>query len=416
MTKGSEAELRLSKRQARRFLLAHHSLWPPRRLKGAAGVMDYIRRVNCVQYDPINVVGQNPHLVLQSRLKAYQSQMLEQLLYEERSLLDGFDKVMSIYPSEDWPQFARTRAKLMERYYPEDYRKEANSLGPLVLQEVAERGPLSSLDLDHKDAVDWAWGPTRAGRAALEMLFLAGEVLVSHRVGTRRYFDLSERLLPEEVLKAEASYSDKESYQDWHVLRRVGGVGLAHAGAGDHWGGMLGMKAGERNTALQRLIDQGEVIQASVEDLEGQRFYLRSKDLPTLERVSGGRQPKAGAAFLAPLDNLMWNRKLVQMLFNFDYVWEVYKPAKKRIYGYYVLPVLYGDRMVGRVHPSFERKTRVLTLQQWWWEEGVDVESDALVAALQQCLFEFGRYLGAEEIVLAPGAAKDQTLRAAISL
>lgn len=102
--------------QGRRFLLAHHRLWPPRVLDGTSGVLDYIRQVNCIQYDPINVVGQNPHLVLQSRVRDYQPALLEGLLYENRALVDGFDKQMSIYPVEDWPQFAYYRERMFQRY------------------------------------------------------------------------------------------------------------------------------------------------------------------------------------------------------------------------------------------------------------------------------------------------------------
>ena len=101
------------------------------------------------------------------------------------------------------------------------------------------------------------------------------------------------------------------------------------------------------------------------------------------------------AAFIGPLDNLIWDRDLIRWLFDFDYTWEVYKPAEQRKYGHYVLPVLYGDRFIARVEPIFDRKARVLTLVNWWWEAGV-VPDEAMVAALAECLAAFGRYLGAE--------------------
>lgn len=102
-------ELTVTPQQARRFLLAHHRLLPPRALRGTRGVLEYVRHVNCIQHDPINVVGQNPHLVLQSRVRGYEPAVLDALLYRERRLLDGFDKQMSIYPVEDWPDFAYRR-------------------------------------------------------------------------------------------------------------------------------------------------------------------------------------------------------------------------------------------------------------------------------------------------------------------
>ncbi|HEY6675965.1 MAG TPA: crosslink repair DNA glycosylase YcaQ family protein, partial [Terrimicrobium sp.] len=115
----------IRKAQARRFLLAHLGLWPPRQLRGKRGVLDYIRHVNCIQYDPINVVGQNPHLVLQSRVRGYKPAMLGALLYEDRKLLDGFDKQMSIYPIEDWPCFAYYRERMVQHYMESEHTATA---------------------------------------------------------------------------------------------------------------------------------------------------------------------------------------------------------------------------------------------------------------------------------------------------
>lgn len=115
-TKPPPAELTISQEHARRFLLTHHGLLPPRKMIGKQGVLDYIRHVNCIQYDPINIVGQNPHLVLQSRVKNYKPTMLDEALYTDRRLLDGFDKQMSIYPVEDWPRFTMYRQQLGAEY------------------------------------------------------------------------------------------------------------------------------------------------------------------------------------------------------------------------------------------------------------------------------------------------------------
>ena len=113
----------LGKAQARRFLLAHHALWPPRQLEGKAGVMDYVRHVGCIQFDPINVVGCNPDLVLQSRVAGYRPVLLDELLYQDRQLVDGYDKVASIYLTADWPCFARRRA-VMRRHHAETERSK----------------------------------------------------------------------------------------------------------------------------------------------------------------------------------------------------------------------------------------------------------------------------------------------------
>ncbi|MHA2428515.1 MAG: DNA glycosylase AlkZ-like family protein, partial [Candidatus Hermodarchaeia archaeon] len=122
--------------------------------------------------------------------------------------------------------------------------------------------------------------------------------------------------------------------------------GLVTLTSGEHWNGIRGVKAPQRRAIVKRLAEQGKVIPVSAEGLEGQTFFMRESDLVTLNSIKGKRAPKAQAALIAPLDNLMWNRKLVQSLFGFSYVWEVYKPKAQREFGYYVLPVLYGDRFI----------------------------------------------------------------------
>ena len=176
--------LTISQKTARRFMLAHHHLWPPRQLKGKAGVMEYFQRVGSIQFDPINVVGRNADLVLQSRIHNYDPQLLESLLYEDRQLIDFWDKVMCIYPVADWPAFARHRAQMGA--YSKRRAPEAQEYTATVIAEIKARGPLSSIDFDHDKKVDWAWGPTRVVRAALESMYNAGELIVHHKVGTRR--------------------------------------------------------------------------------------------------------------------------------------------------------------------------------------------------------------------------------------
>jgi hypothetical protein len=152
------------------------------------------------------------------------------------------------------------------------------------------------------------------------------------------------------------------------------------------------------------------VISVGIEDLPNQTFFLRNDDLPTLEKVSRGRQPNAKAAFIAPLDNLMWDRKTIRKLFGFDYVWEVYKPVVQRKYGYYVLPVLYGDRFVARVDAKLDRKTGELMVNNWWWEDGVEPD-EAMAKALSECLGEFGGYLDSKKITLGSKIARKKSMQ-----
>jgi uncharacterized protein YcaQ len=403
-----EPTIELSKVEARRFLLAHHRLWPPRHLRGKPGILAYIGHVGCVQFDPINVVGRNPDLVLQSRVAGYRPELLEELLYSDRELLDGFDKVSSIYLVGDRPCFDRHRAFMRRRRG--DPSKPAMQIAPAVRQAIHEEGPLSSIDLKHDAKVDWSWGPTRVARASLETLYAIGELGVHHRVGTRRFFDLIERLLPAEMLDAPDPNETEEQYQIWHVLRRVGGMGLANIRDTGQWLGILGVKTRERRAIVTRLVERGELAAVAVEGLPERTLFLRTADLPTLEAVRTAGAPGPAAAIVAALDNLTWDRDLVRWIFDFDYTWEVYKPVAQRKYGYYVLPVIYGDRFVARFEPTYDEQGGDLIIANWWWEEGVAPDG-AMEAALVDCFQAFGRYLGAGGVRLGDQVAARATLR-----
>lgn len=399
-------QITISNLEARRFMLAHHNLWPPRQLRGMDGVLEYIQQVDSIQFDPINIVGRNPDLVLQSRVGDYRSTYLDQLRYEERTLIDGWDKMACIYATSDWPNFTFRRSFLRENPDP---RKPPDTIINETLDEIRQRGPLSSLDFKEYDKVDWHWGPTKAVRAAMEYLYGRGYLGVHHRVNNRRYFDLIENLLPADLLNAPDPFDTTEEYQDWHVLRRVGSLGLAHPGSGEYWLGILGVKSSERHATLKRLTAQEKAIPLAIEEHPEDIFFICTDDLPTLRTIQKQSVPKPGAALIAALDNLTWNRKLIGKIFGFDYIWEVYKPKAQRQYGYYVLPVLYGDRFVARLDPAFDKKKRILTLQNWWWEVGIQPDK-IMQTALLECLKTFSDYLNAEEILLADPVQNDPTL------
>ncbi len=399
-------QITISNFEARRFMLAHHNLWPPRQLRGKDGVLEYIQQVDSIQFDPINIVGRNPDLVLQSRVGDYHPAYIDQLRYEERTLIDGWDKMACIYATTDWPSFTYRREFLREN---PDSRKPPDTIINETLDEIRQRGPLSSLDFKEYEKVDWHWGPTKAVRAAMEYLYSRGFLGVHHRVNNRRYFDLIENLLPTDLLDAPDPFPTTEAYQDWHVLRRVGSLGLAQTNTSESWSGIIGVKSNERRIALKRLAAQGKVIPLAIDELPDDTFYIRSTDLPTLETIQKHAQSNSKAALIAPLDNLMWNRGLIESLFGFRYRWEVYKPKAQRQYGYYVLPVLYGDRFVARLDPAFDKKKRILTLQNWWWQ--ADAKPDqTMQAALLECLRAFSSYLDAKQVILADPIRTDPTL------
>ncbi len=392
----STPTLTLSKSEARRFLLTHHGLFPPRKSNGKEGILDYIRHAGCIQFDPINIVGRNPDLVLQSRILDYKPDTLDELLYQDRKLVDGWDKMAAIYRVEDWFKFwlhrdyARTRR---------NNRLPNPEILDEVLEQVRQRGPLCSLDFKDTEKIDWFWSPTRASRAALEHLYAIGKLGVHHRVNNRRYFDLIERLLPQNQYQTQNPFESPQAYREWHILRRIGSMGLGNSRAGDYWLGIVGVKSPERNSVIDLLLQRGDLLSIEVQGVSGNSTYLmRRQDLPTLE-ASRAQSTLHRAAFIAPLDNLIWNRGMIQHFFDFEYTWEVYKPKAQRVYGYYVLPVLYGERFVARFEPGFDKKSKIFTLKNWWWESEVGSDTN-MEAALMECLSDFSHYLEAEQVVL----------------
>lgn len=384
----------ISKQIACRTLLSCQGLYPPRARSGKRGIKTFLKKVRSVQFDPINVVGRNPDLVLQSRVKDFRPSQLDELLYQDRHLVDNWDKMASLSLAEDWPYFSHHRSRMEEIFgVPSDV---VMSLAPAVLDQIRREGPQCSLDYAFEEKTDWAWGPTRVTRASLEGLFKIGKLGVHHRVNNRRYFDLIENLLPAEVLSAVDPNQTLEEYQRWHIKRRMSALGLAHPNAGEQWGGMIGVKTPQRRKILQELVESGDLIEIEVEDLPGDIFYLLKEDRKIINRVKKDA-PAPEAAFIAPLDNLLWDRKTVNRLFDFSYMWEVYKPKDKREYGYYVLPVLYGDGFVARLDPGFDKKARTLIINNWWWEDGIEPDQH-MVNALIGCLADFMVYLDAQEL------------------
>jgi len=384
------------------MILASQGLYPPRSWLGKRGVKSFLKRVRSIQFDPINVVGRNPDLVLQSRVRDFKPALLDAMLYKDRILVDSWDKMASLSLAEDWPYFSRHRDRMEKMFgVPSEV---VMSLAPIVLDQIRRQGPQCSLDYKFDEKTDWAWGPTRVTRASLEGLFKMGLLGVHHRVNNRRYFDLIENLQPIELLEMEDPNHSIEDYQRWHMLRRISALGMAHPNAGEQWGGMIGLKTPQRRAIMEDLQKRGHVLAVEMEEIPGDLFYIMSGDKKILNQVKK-EEPVQEAAFIAPLDNLLWDRKTLNRIFDFRYMWEVYKPKAKREYGYYVLPVLYEDNFVARLDPAFDKKTRVLTVKNWWWEEGIRPDR-GMAEALTRCMRDFLTYLDAREIKFSKSLLK----------
>ena len=390
--------LNITPDQARQFILLKQGLLGRHRFAGKDGAYQYVRQAGCIQYDPVDVCGRNAELTLQSRVKGFTKRMLDDLLYRDRLLVDYADKELSIWPSEDWPYFASYRERSMA------LGKTFSGIPELeeeAIRHIRANGPVSSDSLPLEGTVFWHssmhWSghwhkESPAARSVLEQLYTDGVLLIHHKSGTRKFYDLAEKYLPADLLAAPDPCPDESARLDWRVLRRIGAVGLLWNRRSDAWLG-ISMAVEERDAAFARLEKAGRITPVRV---EGLRFplYVLNTDLPLLESVRSGQADcKARLEFLAPLDPMLWDRKLIEALFGFQYSWEIYTPASKRKYGYYVLPVLYGDRLVGRIEPKADRKANSLTVQNIWFEPGVR-QTKTLSGMIDKAVCRLARFNG----------------------
>lgn len=382
---------RITKAQVQRYLLLWQGLLGKHRFIGKEGAFQFVRQAGCVQFDPIDICGRSADLTLLSRVKGYEKNMLEALLYKERRLVDYFDKNLAIIPAEDWPCFARERA------WHESHgrsRMQVNEAAEKVKAALLEKGSCCAQELSLGEKVHWYWSDTSLARAVLESLYFRGELIVHHKKGTVKYYDLAEKHLPESLLSAPDPFPDTESYQRFLVLRRINAVGCMWNKASDAWLGIRDLKAPERSAAFSVLEREGKIFPVQAEGVR-EILYLPKAGLPYLERACSEEKFAPRCEVIAPLDSFMWDRKLIRALFDFEYKWEIYTPAPQRKYGYYVLPLLRNGRLIGRVEAVREEER--LHICNLWLEEGGKL-SAAGKQDVESCLHRLAKMNGREKV------------------
>lgn len=384
-----------TKRQACCFLLRKQGLLGDYLFEGKQGIMEFIRQAGCIQFDPVDVCGKNAELVLQSRIKRFTKEMLSDLLYEDRVLVDYFDKNLSIIPVDDWPYFERFREQHRKWERSHEAVRGARSQ---VRKHITDHGPVCSGDLDMPDKVDWYWSRTKLSRAVLEHMYFTGELAVHHKAGSIKYYDLIENCIPRTILSDPEPYPDEHDHQTWRVLRRIGSVGLLWNRASDAWLNIGGLKSSERNAAFTRLLKEGKIEMVHVEGMK-EELYMLVEDIPLARQCEDHTSWKKRCEFIAPLDNLLWDRKLIQALFGFDYKWEIYTPADKRRYGHYVLPVIYGDRFIGRIEASADTKKQTLLVKNIWFEPDVK-RTKRMDEAIDAAIRRFSLFNQCKDIIM----------------
>jgi uncharacterized protein len=349
----------------------------------AAEVLDTVRRLGCVQLDSISTVERSHRVALGARVGAYPEPAVSRLLKEGR-VFEYWAHEACLVPVEDYPMHRWRMARYAESHpWRGNVFEKEPELTAQVLREIGERGPLGSRHFEGSGPGGmWNWKPAKI---VLEALHSAGRLAIAGRDGFQRLYDLPERVLPAELLDGEKLPSDDE-YTRWAILRGVEARGALTEGAvAEMW--RLRGGGGRVRPHADALVAEGKLRRVEVDD--GKAPVL----LPVAAEPRGPLPP---ALLLSPFDNLLWDRTFLERVFGFRHVIEVYKREHERIYGYYVLPLLRRDRLVGRADLKHDRAEGVLHVKAFHPEPGSRGNLDD---CLDAALVRLARVVGAEHVV-----------------
>jgi uncharacterized protein YcaQ len=400
------SDLSISHTAARRFLLGRQGLWPGRRWQGLAGTAQALRISEGVQVDPLVVIARNHDLTLHSRVFDYQPEHLDQLLYRDRLFFD-YGGTIFIYPMDELPYWRVAMQRKGQEPRWAKFVQQRSDLIKEVKTKLRWRGPLGNRDFEER-----AYGDNyRSGKdsgIAMYYLWLTGELMTHHRRNFDRVFDFRQNIVAD-GLNRKATVAQAESYFARKALA-FKGLSTARTFTNTFWGFIeRRVSLDEAQKRLHKMIRAGDVATLQVESWK-EPLYALAEDMPALATLEAGNVPaewqpldtttKEETIFLAPLD-IVSARGRAKVWFDFDYVWEVYKPASQRYWGYYTLPILYGDRLVARFDPKLDRTTSTLLINGLWLETPTLAEDPQFVSALTRGLQRFKQFLNTQQVDLS---------------
>jgi uncharacterized protein len=393
----------ISKEVRRRFILGKQGLWPGRRWIGENGASKALREVEAVQVDPVSVLIESHHIVLYGRVVDYSPIQFDTLLYKKRLFFD-YGGSLFVYPMDELPYWRLVMEKYKQTPRWVEFASQNSSTISFVLGEIYERGPLGSRDLVGRQVDNYRGGKDTA--VALYYLWLTGELMTHHRRGRERVYGLRSQIAPKDL----DHIADPQAAEEFFAIKSVAMNGLINGRYfRNAWKGYLARPIDRKDSdkKIKEVIDRG-ILEEVLVGGEKAPDYALASDLRMLEDLQNGKIPDdwtpidatngEETTFLSPLEYVS-ARGRAGPLFDFEYIWEIYKPAEKRTYGPYTMPILFGDRLVGRINARLDRQESELQVNGFWAEDWF-VPDGVFAAALGKGLIRFARFLTADQIIL----------------
>ncbi|WP_246479574.1 winged helix-turn-helix domain-containing protein [Kaustia mangrovi] len=389
------AEITLTNRQARHLFLDGHGL-SDRSLGRATAdrVLETVRALGFVQLDSINTVERAHHMILYSRLTGYRRSHLDRLHGKDAALFEHWTHDASLIPVEYFPhwrhRFDEARERLEKPVWRARLGDDAHAVIRAVHDRVAREGPLMARDFDdaHKgEGAWWGWGPSKT---ALEYLWRAGALAIARRERFEKVYDLTERVIPDEHRSREPSRAETV---DWACREALARLGFAtHGELAAFWD----LVSPEEARAWAEAENGRDIVEIAVEGADGR--LRKAWAFNEIEgRLDDLAPPSKTLRLVSPFDPAIRDRRRAERLFGFDYRIEVFVPANKRTYGYYVLPILEGDRFVGRIDLKAHRGDGVLEARGLWLEPRMRL-TPSRETGLRRALDRLARFAELEEV------------------
>jgi len=373
---------------ARRVLLRLQALDGPRPRSGPRAVERMVERLGYVQVDSINVLDRAHDRILSTRLEGYRPEHLRRAIEKNRALFEHWTHDASVVPVgwvPHWKHRFRRHASTPrnDEWWRRRFGDDPKATLRRVMRRLRREGPLRTRDLErperHRGGSWWNWHPEKA---AVEHLWRCGRVAIAGRENFEKVYDLFERVVPESTARA----SSARDHLAWACREAIARLGLATASEVAAF--FEAVPVAEAGAELARMVRRGEIVEIRIDCCDGAR-PISGFARPDWERFAEPIGPEAMLP-LSPFDPVVRDRRRLARLFGFDYRFEAFTPAPRRRHGYYVLPLLDGDRFVGRIDPRFDRERGTLVVRGPWWEPDAPRDRRRLESALDRLSREVG--------------------------